>query len=69
MRHGDVNDIDLVAGKQFGVVARAELHGGHLAKPLEQVLAQIAHGGELRAHGEILQRKPPPKARSRLAPH
>ena len=65
MRHGDVNDVDIFAGEQFGVVARAELNGGHLAEPLQQIIAQIAHGAELRAHGKILQRKPPPETRGR----
>ena len=69
MWHGDIDRIHIVPGKQSAMILRAQLYGGHLGKPLQQLLTQIAHRNELGAHGEIFQRKPTPETSRRLPPH
>ena len=69
MRHGDIDGVDILAREQFAMVGGSQLHGGHLGKPLEQIIAQVAHGHQFRTHRHVREGKPSSETGSRLAPH
>ncbi len=69
MRHGDVDDVDLLAAQHFVVVAGGDDDARDAAEPLAHRFLHVADGRELQLRGRVEERAPAADGAGDFAPH